>query len=96
MTSEYIINAVLTIAFYFLLTRFECCRNNRGCLDLSKAPAKEHAASGIPQYEIDSIASCLLPAMRRFFESEEGRREFEVWKATKTEREGLKRKKKAG
>ena len=36
---------------------------------------------GIHQHEIESIARCLFPAIQRFFDSEEGKREFEEWKA---------------
>lgn len=34
----------------------------------------------IPQREIESLARCLLPEIISFFESEEGKREFEEWK----------------
>ena len=37
--------------------------------------------SVIPKHSIDSIARCLLPEMQRYFNSEEGKREFEKWKA---------------
>ena len=36
--------------------------------------------TGIPQHEIEALARCLLPEMQKFFESEEGKREFEEWK----------------
>lgn len=32
---------------------------------------------------IDSLARALLPAIQKLFESEEGKREFEIWKAEK-------------
>jgi len=35
----------------------------------------------IPKREIESLARCLLPEIQRFFESEEGQREFKKWKA---------------
>ena len=35
----------------------------------------------IPDFEIDSLARALLPAIQKLFESEEGKREFEIWKA---------------
>ena len=47
--------------------------------------------TGIPDFEIDSLARALLPAIQRFFETEEGKREFEEWKA---ERQRLKLNKK--
>ena len=39
--------------------------------------------SGIPQIEMDALVSTLLPAMQAFYESEEGKRKFEEWKAAK-------------
>ena len=35
--------------------------------------------TGIPKHEIESLARCLLPEIERFFESEEGKQEFEQW-----------------
>ena len=35
----------------------------------------------IPQHDIEALARCLLPAIQKFFDSEEGMREFEEWKA---------------
>lgn len=43
--------------------------------------AKKHNESGIPQHEIEALARCLLPEIQKFFESEEGQREFAEWKA---------------
>lgn len=37
--------------------------------------------TGIPDFEIDSLARALLPAIQAYFETEEGQREFEVWQA---------------
>ncbi|MBO5068030.1 MAG: hypothetical protein J6C62_06480 [Clostridia bacterium] len=37
--------------------------------------------TGIPDFEIDSLARALLPAIQKLFESEEGKREFEEWRA---------------
>ncbi|MCL2838152.1 MAG: hypothetical protein FWE04_03665 [Oscillospiraceae bacterium] len=36
--------------------------------------------NSIPQFEIDSLAKLLLPKMQAYFESEQGKREFEEWK----------------
>ena len=41
---------------------------------------KLHNKYGIPQHEIEAIASCILPKIQEFFASEEGRKEFEEWK----------------
>ena len=37
--------------------------------------------SGIPQYEIEHIARCILPDILAYYESEEGQREFREWLA---------------
>jgi len=37
--------------------------------------------SGIPQHEIEYIAQCILPDIIALYESEEGQREFQEWKA---------------
>lgn len=34
----------------------------------------------LPQQELESLALCMLPEMLSFFESEEGKKEFEEWK----------------
>ena len=36
--------------------------------------------TGIAQQHMEALARCLLPQIERFFESEEGKREFEEWK----------------
>ena len=46
-------------------------------MDDSGSDSKIH----IPQHEIDSLARCLLPEIMKFFESPEGQKEFEEWKA---------------
>jgi len=44
--------------------------------------AKKHKDynTNIPRHEIEAVARCLLPEIQKFFESEEGKREFEEWK----------------
>ena len=44
---------------------------------------KKDYGTGIPKHEIESLARCLLPEIIKFFESEEGKQEFEQWKAAK-------------
>lgn len=34
----------------------------------------------IPKQEIETLARCFLTDIQAFFESEEGRKEFEAWK----------------
>lgn len=38
----------------------------------------------IPKHELESLARCFLPDIQAFFESEEGRMEYEEWKAEET------------
>ena len=33
----------------------------------------------IPDHEIEALAQCFLPAIKVFFNSEEGQKEFEEW-----------------
>ncbi len=35
--------------------------------------------SGIPDHVIESLARCFLPDLIAFFESDEGKREYEEW-----------------
>ena len=44
---------------------------------------KDHG-TGIPKHEIEALARCLLPEIQKFFESEEGKREFQEWKTKRT------------
>lgn len=37
--------------------------------------------TGIPDFEIDSLARALLPAIQKLFETGEGKQEFEEWQA---------------
>lgn len=37
--------------------------------------------SNIPKYKLEILARQLLPQIQAFFESEEGRKEYEGWKA---------------
>ena len=39
--------------------------------------------SYLPKYEIEAIVRTFFPAVAAFFETEEGNREFEEWKAKK-------------
>ena len=36
--------------------------------------------TGIPLHEVEALARVLLPEIQKFFESEEGQREFQAWK----------------
>ena len=43
--------------------------------------------TGIPDFEIDSLARALLPAIQKLFETEEGKREFEAWKTERQQKQ---------
>ena len=36
--------------------------------------------TGIPLHEVEALARVLLPEIQKFFESEDGQREFRAWK----------------
>ena len=36
--------------------------------------------TGIPLHEVEALARVLLPEIQKFFESEEGQKEFQSWK----------------
>ena len=41
--------------------------------------------SNIPKHELEILARHFLPQIQAFFESKEGRKEFEEWKAEQAE-----------
>ena len=43
--------------------------------------------SHIPEDEIEALAKCFLPDILDFFESEEGRQEFDQWKREQSEKD---------
>ena len=42
--------------------------------------AEEREETAIPDFEIESLARCLLPKIQAYFESDEGKAAFEAWK----------------
>ena len=50
------------------------------------AKEKQNFVTDVPQYEIEAIARCLLPVIQKYFESAEGKREFEEWKGKDKEK----------
>jgi len=48
----------------------------------SKTDKKKHPPD-VPGHVIESLARTILPSIQAYFKSEEGRREFEEWKAYK-------------
>ena len=47
--------------------------------------ARRKNNTGIPQHEIDSLSRAFIPAIMNYFNSEEGMREVEEWKAQRAE-----------
>ena len=54
---------------------------------------KRDNKSGIPDFELDSLARMFLPIVREFYESEEGKQEYERWKAEREAKRATKDKK---
>jgi hypothetical protein len=50
----------------------------------------EKSGMEIPDYAIERIARCMLPMIRKYYESEEGKRELAEWKARQKSKEKLK------
>ena len=44
----------------------------------------EREKNQVPADAINALARCLLPSIRSYFESEEGRREYAEWQAART------------
>ena len=53
--------------------------------------AKKQPDINIPQHEIEALARCLLPEIQKFFQSPEGKKEFEEWKAQRAKETEKKR-----
>ena len=48
--------------------------------ELKGLPPDPNTKSGIPDHVAESIARTIMPDIIAFYESEEGRKEFEEWK----------------
>ena len=42
--------------------------------------------TNIPQHEVEALAQCLLPDIQAFFESEDGKKEYEEWERQQAEK----------
>lgn len=51
--------------------------------DRQNEQSKNESNAGIPKHVLDAIVDTMLPDIIAFFETEEGQREFEKWKAEK-------------
>lgn len=54
---------------------------------------KNGKKSDVPDYALDSLARFLLPAIQRYYETEEGKRDYEAWRAQRQEKLNMKKKK---
>ena len=43
--------------------------------------------TGIPDFEIDSLAKTLLPMMRAYLDSEDGQKEFKAWQGERQQKQ---------
>ena len=53
-----------------------------------KKPQKLKSGKDIPAYQFETLARCLLPKIQRYYESEDGKKEFEKRKTGQTKNEG--------
>ena len=56
--------------------------NIRGGVLIRKSQSgkeKENSGMDIPDYAIERMARCLLPMIRKYYESEEGQQELAAW-----------------
>lgn len=47
---------------------------------MSRKKKPNDYGTGIPLHEVEALARVLLPEIQKFFETEEGQREFAEWK----------------
>ena len=47
--------------------------------DLKGLPPSPETKSGVPKYELESLARTFLPDIIAFYESEEGQRKYQEW-----------------
>lgn len=55
---------------------------------MARKKAENDYGTVIPKHEVEALARILLPEIQRFFESEEGKREFAEWKAQREAKTG--------
>lgn len=48
--------------------------------DLMGLPPSPETISGVPEYELETLARAFLPDIIAFYKSEEGQRKFREWK----------------
>ena len=65
-------------------------RSDYAALPLKTLPTEARTTdqTNIPRHEVEALAQCLLPDIRMYFESEQGKREFAEWKKKQAEQKG--------
>lgn len=56
---------------------------------MNRSKKKKEHDFWLPQDEMEELARTLLPAIRAFYETEDGQKEFEQWKAAHTKQKKL-------
>ncbi len=55
-------------------------QTERKLVEIPDVPQSPETKSGIPKHELEAIVRTFLPDIIAFFQSEEGRKEFQEWK----------------
>ena len=50
---------------------------------MAKKIQKTNSGMDIPDYQFEALARCLLPKIQKYYESEEGRKDLEEYRAEK-------------
>ena len=50
---------------------------------MSKKIQKSSSGMNIPDYQFEALARCLLPKIQKYYESEEGKKDLEEYRAVK-------------
>ena len=54
-------------------------QTDKKLIQIDEVPPSTETKSGVPKHELEAIVRTFLPDIIAFFQSEEGRREFEEW-----------------
>ena len=67
----------------FFLQLYICLENMKNCI--IRLLRDKSASAKIPKRILDELARCFLPDIMAFYETVEGREEYEKWKLAKTQ-----------
>ena len=56
---------------------------------MAKKIQKSSSGMDIPNYAYEAMASCLLPIIQKYYETEEGKQAFEEWKAQREKEKNI-------